>query len=219
MDSSDAEISEPQRLALAHAYRGQRNQWRAFFSLDHALGRIVAGTSEAILGQMRLAWWRDQLGEPAEMRPSGNPTLSAVSEFWAGHESPLIDLVYSWELLLVAEVIDDDTLRRFAKGRAAPFIRLAENAGSKSAGALVANSAECWSLTDLSLHLSDPEGRSNVQRLAKELAQKTSTLDRAMRPLTILEGLSKRALQQSHTSLVGDRLSPLVALRLGIFGR
>lgn len=219
MEAAETEIPEPQRLALAHAPSGLRAQWLAFFSLDHALGRIVAGTSETILGQMRLAWWRDQLEAPAEARPKGNPTLSAISQFWHGHEGALIELVDSWELLLATEVIDDQALMDFAAGRSAPFAKLAELANAPFDKGMIANAAQGWALTDLSIHLSDAEGRENVQRLARELLQNTARLDRSMRPLTILAGLSKRALEQGRTSLVGDRLSPLVALRLGIFGR
>ncbi|WP_379550504.1 hypothetical protein [Qipengyuania sp. DGS5-3] len=219
MGTTVTEIPEAQRLSLAHAPAGHRGQWLAFFSLDHALGRIVAGTSEAILGQMRLAWWRDQLGAPIETRPKGNPILSNISEFWAGYEKPLIELVDSWELLLVTDVMDDGALESFAQGRVAPFKALAKRANSACHKSLIANAARCWALTDLSLHLSDTDGRKNVQRLVKEHTQVNGALDRSMRPLTILEGLSVRALKQGRTSLVGDRLSPLFALRLGIFGR
>jgi len=218
MKSDQTHLPEPQRLALAHAPFGQRGQWLALFCLDHALGRIVAGTSEAILGQMRLAWGRDQLQAPLEKRPKGNPTLADIGDHWHGREDALLKLVDSWELLLVTEVIDDHALTAFAKGRAAPFVCLAECANSPCEHAHIESAGQCWALTDLSIHLSDVEGRENVQRLAKEQMQTARALDRSMRPLTILEGLSRRTLEQGHTSLVGDRLSPLVALRLGIFG-
>ena len=86
-------------LALAYTPAAQRPALRIFFELDARLGRIVAGTNEAMLGQMRLAWWRETLAKPVAERPSGDQVLNAIGEHWVGKEADLIKLVDGWERL------------------------------------------------------------------------------------------------------------------------
>ena len=64
-------------LALAYTPRDRREAMRVAFELDRRLARIVAATTEPMLGQMRLAWWRDILAKPVDERPRGDVVLDA----------------------------------------------------------------------------------------------------------------------------------------------
>ena len=48
-----------------------------------------------MLGQMRLAWWREALGKPVADRPRGDRVLDAIGQDWAGREAALVAMVAS----------------------------------------------------------------------------------------------------------------------------
>ena len=74
MDDLQEELPEVSRIAFASTGRN-RDPWLAALALDGRIGRMVLGASEPMLGQVRLAWWRDQLGKPIGDRPRGDPLL------------------------------------------------------------------------------------------------------------------------------------------------
>ena len=66
------DIADPERrLALAYAPRDRRGALAVLWALDERLGSIVAATREAMLGEIRLAWWRDALAGLDEITPAG----------------------------------------------------------------------------------------------------------------------------------------------------
>jgi phytoene synthase len=50
----------------------------ALLALDAELAQLVATTSEPLLGEIRLAWWRDRLGELDAGRAPAQPLLQAL---------------------------------------------------------------------------------------------------------------------------------------------
>jgi phytoene synthase len=64
MDFSQLAATLPieRRLALAYAPGRARAATLGLFALDAALGNLVRAAREPLLGQMRLAWWREELG-------------------------------------------------------------------------------------------------------------------------------------------------------------
>ena len=109
------ECTEVARIALASAGRN-RSVWLAAFALDGRIGRMVLGASEPLLGQMRLAWWRDQLALPESARPQGDPLLDLIGTEWAGHERALSDLVDGWEALLGERPLSEPAMQEFWAG-------------------------------------------------------------------------------------------------------
>jgi len=53
----------------------------ALFALDLELAQIVATTTEPLLGEIRLAWWREQLVRLDSAAAPAQPTLAALSRF------------------------------------------------------------------------------------------------------------------------------------------
>ncbi|MDE2303402.1 MAG: hypothetical protein KGK11_12665 [Sphingomonadales bacterium] len=206
-----AQVPPLARLALAYAPVAARAVWLGFFALDARLARQCRDAREPILAQLRLAWWRDRLGEPASAWPAGEPLLAALHD-WRGGHGGLVALVDGWEHLLGEAPLSENALVAFATGRAATLSALAGVTGAGASPAVIAARAAGWSYADLALHLSHRDEREAALRLAR--AQAVPRLPRSMRPLAVLGGVARR--QADHGA--ARRGDFLLALRLGITG-
>lgn len=73
-------------LATLYAPADKRPALFALYALDLELAEVVRTTSEPMLGQIRLAWWRERLqGLDRGERP-GQPVLDALAEHVLPHE-------------------------------------------------------------------------------------------------------------------------------------
>lgn len=203
-----ADLPELARLALASARASDRPLFEIVFALDARLARLVGGTTETMLGQLRLSWWRDQLGGEGAIDRRGEPLLERIDEIWGMDRTPLGQLVDGWEEFLLAE---DRGWRSVAEGRAAAFVAIAGLIGSSSSDEDVDRAVRCWTFAEL--------GRTQSKYPADEGIEHRTKLDRPMRPLAVLEGLARRALHGGRKNLMGGRTLPFAAMRLGIFGR
>lgn len=204
------------RLALSYAPVGARALTLGLFALDCRLAEIVRGTREPLLGQIRLAWWRDRLCEKAEAWPEGEPVLAAL-RLWGAEARALSALVDGWEGLLGDPPLQGDELERFVDGRARAFGALARLLRADPGETMRA--ARGWALVDLSRKLGDPSERSTARELADQLDWRRSRLPRSLRPLAMLHGLARRAMRRGEGELLAGGGAGLVALRLGLLGR
>ena len=214
----ETELDEARKLALVSSPKYLRNYYSTLFALDGALGRIVSSTNEVILGQMRLAWWRDQFEKPLIGRPAGNHLLEAIGAVWGEDSTHLANLVNGWEVLLVEEDWSSDGLYQFADARSGIFRAIASKAGAGTYETEIDIAAKRWALVDLAQHSSTAERAEKAINQAVKLGPERQNLPKTMRVLTVLDGLARRAIEKQNTQLLGDRLSPIAALRLGIFG-
>jgi phytoene synthase len=216
VDESPESLPVEAQLAVAHTVIEWRRALTIFLELDIRLARIVAGTNEPMLGQMRIAWWREQLGNASDQRPSGDAVLDGIGQCWEGHESALIALVDGWEFML-AEELDQAAANAFARGRAAPFVALGEMAGaSMPAGAVTA--ARRWALVDAAVHI--PEGTERSMLLEQAGANREVVrLPRPLRGLAVLDALARRSLKRGGRPLMEGRGASVAAVRAAIFGR
>jgi phytoene synthase len=138
-------------------------------AFDARLALLVSTASEPMIGQLKLAWWRDAIAMQPDMRPKGEPLLRQLAVL----DKPdvglaMSQLVDAWETLLVAED-SAAALAAFAKERgAAIFGSYAVWVGSdvdvKALGAI-------WAVADLT----------------GDVAQGSPKIyERKLRPLTIL---------------------------------
>jgi len=208
----EADLSPALRLALAWAPPRGRDATLALFALDTRLAGFLRRGGEPLPIQLRLAWWRDMLGSPTEAWPHGDPLLDRLRGWRAPQGlAPLID---GWESLL-AESLDESAVRGFALGREKAWRALAREIGAE---ADPAPAARIWALADLAANLSAPVER---ERVIAEASGPDIRLprERALRPLTVLAGLGRRALRRGGAPLLEGRSAALLALRLGMFGR
>ena len=216
MSSASQEILSAEiELALAHTPQPHRAALRIFFELDGRLGRIVSGTSEAMLGQLRLAWWRETLGKPVAERPRGDAVLDAIGEQFAGREKALIPLVDGWEHLLSEPPLGQEDALAFATRRAEALVSvLGEDADGQGHV-----EAQRWALADLACNVSLAEERAMLTAIGLSLQSGKGRLPSAMKGLAVLNALSLRSLEKGGRPLMEGRGASLTAIRAAFFGR
>lgn len=206
------------RLALAYAPARARADWLTFLLLDARLAGVVRSAREPMLAQIRLAWWRDRLGEDPSVWPQGEPLLARLRG-WGEGAADLAPLVDGWESLLGEPPLAAESLSAFADGRAAAVAALARQQGETAD----ARQADChalarrWALADLALHLSDAAERATAQSLIGETPRMRA--ERSLRPLAVLAGLNLRALRRGRVDPLDGPGALLAAIRLGMFSR
>jgi len=210
-----ADLPELSRLAVAHAPPAAKRATSALLALDHRFATVLRQKREPMLAQLRLAWWRDRLGEDPARWPSGDAVLDTLREWHSPRE--LVPLVDGWEAL-IADELDSAALDRFADGRAAGFAALARQVGAGRAADAAARAGRVWALADLAANIFDPTERGQALDLAR-MAGAPPALPRALRPLSLLAGLGWRAVQSGGGPLLSGRGAGLAAFRLGLFGR
>lgn len=186
------------RLALAYAPAAHRPVQLAAFALDARLAGVVGNAREVLLAQIKLAWWRERLSEPAAQRPLGEPLLAALSA-WQGSVDPLLALIDGWEAMLDP---DEPAPLALAEGRAALGRGLAMQAGAATAAEAAGQALHGWSLAGMAQEC------TGLARLA---------LPRSLRPLAVLHGLARRS--GGKAPLLDGPLALASAMRIGMIGR
>jgi 15-cis-phytoene synthase len=175
------DVIDPDRqLALNYAPANERARLAAVFALDETLGHLVATHREAMLGQIRLAWWREQLlsaDEPASpiaqlLAPTDRHILSALADGWA--------------ILLDPLPLGEDQLRDYARLRGGTIF------GIMGPDAVVSALGEGWALADFAYRCSDRETAERALVLAAEMLDPRAlrSLSRAHLPFGILARLA-----------------------------
>jgi 15-cis-phytoene synthase len=208
------ELPPLSRLALAYAPARSRPATLALLALDRRLGAIVSATREPMLGQIKLAWWRDRLGEDPERWPVGEPVLAALGS-WGEQAGRLTVLVDGWEAILA----DEAKAEALAEARGHAWAALAGLAGCPQAEAEARRAAFNWSLVDLALSHPVHSPPEPALAAAKRQDWRPPRLPRVLRPLAILHGLARRAIVRNHASLIAGPAEMAVVVRIGLFGR
>ena len=203
-------ISPDRRLALGYAPAAARPLFFGLYALDAKLAGIVRSAREPMLGQLKLAWWRDQLGKPVAGRPQGEPVLAALAP-WGESGRALAALVDGWEVLIADDYPAQADLAQFAAARGAACAALAGLVGAEPDAARRAGHG--WALGDLGLMLGASEPLSQI---AAEADWLTPRLNRAMRPLLIHHGLARRSKNKGFAH--PGPASLVLAMRLGLLG-
>lgn len=217
--SIEIDASPEIAVALAYARSSARPLFQAVFDLDRNLGRAVAVASEPIVGQIRLAWWRDALSSTPADQPRGNPLLDQIKGQFGGSPSGLTQLVDGWEAMLLSDPGENEAIRALCTGRAQAFIAIAHQIGATDTDEAVSFAAERWSLADLAARCSDKDRRSAIVAFSRSCEGEKARVTRSMRPLAVLRALGERSLARDGAPLLADRISALVALRSGLSGR
>ena len=110
-------------------------------------------------------------------------------------------------------------MQRFIDGRAGVARGLAARLGAANAEVRAEAAGRIWARADLAAYASEDGERDRALDQERGAARAEGQLPAALRPLAVIEGLARRSLRAGGGPMLGDRLSPLVALRLGLFGR
>lgn len=209
-------------IFLAYAPAQGRAALAALLALDDALALLLRTTREPMLGQMRLAWWRDALAKLDQAPPPGEPVLQALAAEMlprgvAGSE--IAALVDGWEVLVAEEALDAAALDRFAASRAALFVLAGRALGAGEGDPLDA-AGRGWALADLAHNLDSAEERAEALALAAPLLEAATShgWSRNGRALGAMAHLARRdlALAPGQVAPVGSpaRLARLLWHRL-----
>jgi len=205
-------------LALAYTRPFHRPALRVFFELDLRLARILSGTNEPMLGQMRLTWWRETLTKPVCERPSGDAVLDAIGDHWAERESHLEKLVDGWETLLAEPPLGADDACAFAFARADAMAgvfwdceEIWETSGARTM-------ARYWALADLAANVSLDEERDMLVSLSAEQFP-PRRLSSPFKGVAVLGALSLRSLKKGGRPIMEGRGASITAIRAAFVGR
>lgn len=214
-DVPAGELSEEANLALAWTPLHARPATAALLMLDQRLAGILRQKREPMLAQIRLAWWRDRLGEPVDRWPRGDMALDALRA-WRQPE-PLSAVVDGWEVLL-GEEFGEHAINAFAQGRARGFAALAHELGQGDSAAAALEAGRLWALADLAPNLASDDERAAVLAAARTIGP-PPRLPRSLKTVAVLSGLGWRSVQRGGQPLLAGRLTAMAALRIGLFGR
>lgn len=200
-------------LALVWSAPKVRGPLSIALQLDRRLARIVGRTQEPMLGQMRLAWWRDALGKPLAERPRGDAVLDGIRQHWQGREAFLAQMVDGWEVLVTAESLGPAEAESFGAGRGAFFAGLADGPDA----ARLAAAGRRWALADAAAGVSDAAECATLVAAGGTVTAPAGRIPRDLRGLAVLEALALRGLARGGRPLMEGRGASLAALRAAIF--
>jgi phytoene synthase len=202
-------LAPPARLALAYAPADTRRTWLAALALDARLAQVVRAARDPLIGQIRLAWWRERLGEPASAWPKGEPLLALLRE-WDGAHGALSSAVDGWEVLLGEAPLPKPDLLVAAEGRASALVAAAGRLGEEAHGQAVLELGRSWALSDFAANMPEPREQTALAELRAEHDVRPMRLPRALRPVVVLDGMARSGGSGAGALLRG--------IRLGIFG-
>lgn len=203
-----------QQLSLAYAKAKNRRRYRFLFAFDNRLAEIIRSTTEPLIAQMRLAWWRDILKVAPDSRPQGEPLIALLNKIAITPYDvmALEQLLDGWEAVIQDFPWDKSQFEIYSKARGQAFFLfgLSEEKLSSSQSLV----AQAWALWDFARHCSNATTRAAAfQRCSHILnSQGRVKLDRSGRPLSILYYLM--AYDVRKTELSSDLHTPLNALRI-----
>lgn len=210
-------LTDSPALALRYCGQSARPVFAALFALDTKLGRMVASASQPMLCQIRLAWWREQIGMLSRTSPS-DPLLRLLQIHWLPAAPALVAVVEGWELLL-GRPVDAITLRRCMRLRSEGYTALAQLRGILNRRRHVEEAVRWWVAADTLQHLRLPGERSALIQVTRDWPLRIPRLPSALRPITILAVLGQRAVLRGGDPPLSRRTDALVAARVGLFGR
>jgi phytoene synthase len=207
-------------LLSAHAPGGQGDRHRALWAFDARLAKVTRTTSEAMIGQMRLAWWNDVIDDGTGMKGQGEPVVDAMRESGAMRAPGLSALIDGWEVLVVEPEIDLTGLRDYAAGRGGGLFRAL--AGVADAPEWLIAAGQLWALWDLAGHVGDEA----LAKAAVELAQailpqvEGARWTRDWKPLRIAFTLARQDVLDGRGAPTGiSRTLAWRLLRIALVGR
>jgi 15-cis-phytoene synthase len=202
-------LEPPKRLSLAYAKGEYRDILELLLCFDVKLGQIVQRNQEVIIGQMRMAWWREGFSQDAVNRPKGEPIMHALSQLQYPISeqvtiTAMLKLIDAWEQLLVAENWDDTILMQHAALRSdAVFGTFAAQVGLEIDKSYIIKLGTYWAIADLKSYFPPEAYGQYFERAFAELHIVKCKLPKRLRPLSIL---SFPAFQKSMGTVSGLRL-------------
>lgn len=188
--------------------QARRAAMAALWGLAARLTKLLIDAREPLIGQIKLAWWRDMAAmiasDPGAL-PKGEPLLAELQASWGG-QGGLDALVDAAEAMLFAENNDDRRAASESFGRHLFALSGGEEAGGRRWGLIWGAGVED----------SEAEARDLLGR-AKALDAPPCRIFRRNRALLMLDRWA--GLIANHDGERHLRSEGMLLLRLGLFGR
>jgi len=202
MESVNDALKPLQRLILSYSTRIDRPRYAFLFAFDSRLAEIIRTTSEPLIGQMRLTWWRDILTKPEEERPEGEPLVAIFNALQCDDQAleHLLRLIDGWEVMLEDFPWDDRQVETYASSRGTGYFGF--GLASHTISEDISRAAELWALWDFALHCSDIGMRTASFARSQKIATETMDpdFDKSGRPLSILYKLALHDVRNEQLS-------------------
>ncbi len=188
-----SDLRDPDRaFALNHVSARARSAVAALWAFDEQMGQIVASTTQPMVGQMRLLWWREAL----ETRASGHPLLVELASVYESNVNAdaLGRLIDGWEELLEPLPLDESRLAAFGEARGEQLFALtAKICGTRSSVGAGAG----WALADFGLRCSDANTSGRALAMAGRILPDVNVKS-LPRSLRILARFAKQDIAQGR---------------------
>lgn len=205
MSEREGELSA--LASLLSAYAGvEAPRHRLIWMLDARFSRLVATTSEPMIGQMRLAWWNDALTDENGVKGRGEPVIDAIRALGAAPPPGLSRWLDGWEAL-----IGEADLHAYAVGRGGGLFRAL--AGEDTVPGWLDRAAMVWALWDLSGHVEDAAMADRAIAMARaHIPDQRMPWPAAWRSMRIAYSLARHDIMRGRPAPRG--LTPALYLRL-----
>lgn len=197
LGDSDGPLDAERQLALSYVPAARRAVLATLWRLDSTFGGLLAGGSQPMVTQIKLAWWREALEALDRAPPPAEPLLQAAARTLlpAGLSSAaLAEMAEGWEILLTAEAIGEEELAIYARQRGGLLFRCSAILLGRPSGAEVERAGEGWALADLARRSGAAEEAE--QAIVAARLRIDGLFGRrwpaALRPLGMLAALAKR---------------------------
>ncbi|MDE0879434.1 MAG: hypothetical protein OSB00_12345 [Sphingomonas bacterium] len=205
-------VDKPIELMLALS-GNRRGPLALLFALDAQLARIVATTREPMMGQLRLAWWRDSLVALDTSPAPAEPILRDIADRLLPmgiRGADLAGMTEGWESILASDGADGAVRAVYADRRGSLlFAAAARVMGADGTG--VAAAARGWALADLSRRssLANVAMLARVEAIENMQAGIAEYWPAAIRPLGTLAMLAIRDIGEAYSGWgrIGDAYS------------
>lgn len=177
------QLRDEYRLALAFAPRDARAPLAALFAFDELIERVVRTSREPMLGQLKLAWWREELGKRGRAALSEVPGLELLWTVSGDAGTSLVAIIDGWEELLAPLPLTADALLHFSNERGQAVFALTAQILEAPVEARLGTR---WALGDLAQQSRDAATAALSRRLAAEQPEFRSRPPRALRVLLAL---------------------------------
>jgi len=174
----------------------------ALFRVSSAMGEVLRTTSEPMIAQIRLAWWRERLEELDSGAPApAEPRLEAAQRLLLPlgiNGADLAELETGWARMLEPFPWNIETKEGIwfrgvkAFGLAARILGNPDERLQQAGG--------MWALTDAARHCSDAETRKRLLARAETIAKgmKGMKFPARLRPLSMLAALAIRDVERGE---------------------
>tara|TARA_R110000868_G_scaffold57591_6_gene177864 strand:- start:645 stop:1460 length:816 start_codon:yes stop_codon:yes gene_type:complete len=142
------------RLSALFATEPVRARLFALYGLNHELGRIADATSESLIGEMKLAWWRDAIADlyaptPAVRRHDVTEGLAPLTGIVP--QAALLDLVEArFDDVTARPYASLDELMEYVDRTAVALLRLSlQLSEAELPEARIRDAGRAWGLTGL----------------------------------------------------------------------